>query len=152
MGALVEVDDIDERALAASEKLVELLNVNADALPLTSSVGGLSSTDLNKLARILAPKLWERRAALLLSANRFSALLLSQAARRLETSSKRRATAPTTTVPRRSTEVDVEVMAPQATPVLQTGAAEQRLNSVSGHDQQSERLVKARSMLLSSQQ
>lgn len=149
--ALVEVDDIDERALAASEKLLELLNTNADALPLASSVGDLSSAELSNLARILAPKLWERRAALLLSANRFTALLLSQAARRLETSSKRRTAAPAMpAVTPRATEVDVEVVTPQGTPVIQRGAGEQRQDLLPSFGQKSERLQKARSMLVSS--
>lgn len=87
--ALVDVDETDERALAASKKLLELISADAGTrLSVSSSSSPISQLSPDLLLRVTTqevfPRLWKRRGAALLSANRFTTLVLQQGARRLE--------------------------------------------------------------------
>ena len=83
--ALVDVDETDERALAASKKLLELISADAGTrLSVSSSSSPISQLSPDLLLRVTTqevfPRLWKRRGAAP-SANRFTTLVLQQGAR-----------------------------------------------------------------------
>lgn len=77
---VVDMDEQDQRALAAAAKLSELLA----ASPYAAQAQSLTPQDLLAVAQAVAPRLWARRLGVAQASGRFAGVLLEQQARRLE--------------------------------------------------------------------
>jgi len=77
---IMAVAETDERALAATRQLIRLLSRQ----PLGDQLAALSPREVQEVAAIVARKLWERRAGLLLTGNRFATTVLKQTLERLD--------------------------------------------------------------------
>ena len=77
---VVDMDEQDQRALAAAAKLSELLA----ASPYAAQAQSLTPQDLLAVAQEVVPRLWARRLGVAQASGRFAGVLLEQQARRLE--------------------------------------------------------------------
>jgi len=79
---LVKLDETDKRALAASQRLVEILQKqpSVDAAVLRD----MQPQEIREVATIVARKLWENRRTLALASNRLAVVALLQTLDRLE--------------------------------------------------------------------
>ena len=86
---LVNINDQDEKAVKTTQDLVEMLRKIQSKNEGSGATSGVDIQSLNNeevlaFSRILSTKLWDRRAALIKSSNRFANQMLSLTATRLE--------------------------------------------------------------------
>ena len=158
---LVEMDDADERTLEAAGKLLEIVqSANGKGKAPAAILQDITPADARKLAASVSRRLWEERAELTVLTGHLAYVMLRQTARRLEK--------PKVVKKRREQEPDVDVLAdtgivtltsatpfansfssPQS-PVTSSVALPIALSSDISNNNESDRLSRARSMLIAS--